>query len=262
MCSRRPALVMLQSASCLATGSTGALTLGAPRMAAVYTAAVAPTRPFAVTRFCSRQSRVGGLLKVRRTKKPGLTARPLLGLAPSRSGTPHLEEAVDTAHRELQARPGGAGHGLLLVALLVAHGALGTLARQPLGPLARHPGNLEGPPGAEAGCAEGGGARPAAAGRRLARGEGRGGRAAGGSGACGDVGAGLRCAQPLCRGGAGRELPAPWAPRVDTRPAQRSPRQPGPASRLPPSRHPIPLPRVLLRGGGGLGLTLQQSCLV
>ena len=161
-------------------------------------------------------------MKVRRTKKPGLTARPLLGLAPSRGGAPHLEEAVNTAHRELQARPGGAGHGLLLVALLIAHGALGTLARQPLGPLARHPGKLEGPPGAEAGCAEGGGAGPAAAGEEAGAGGGAEGEGGGGEGGVRDVGAGLRCAaQPLCGAGRG-SFPPPGRPRVDTRPAQRS----------------------------------------
>lgn len=50
----------------------------------------------------------------------------------------HLEQTVDAPHRELQAGPCRPGRGLLLVALLVTHGALGTLARQALGSLSRH----------------------------------------------------------------------------------------------------------------------------
>ena len=49
-----------------------------------------------------------------------------------------LEKTVDTADRKLQSRAGGPAHGLLLVSLLVAHGALGTLPRQTFRSLARH----------------------------------------------------------------------------------------------------------------------------
>ncbi len=50
----------------------------------------------------------------------------------------HLQQTVDATHGELQACPGRTGCGLLLVALLVSHGTLGTLARQTLGSLSRH----------------------------------------------------------------------------------------------------------------------------
>jgi hypothetical protein len=50
----------------------------------------------------------------------------------------HLEQTVNPSHGELQAGPGRAGRGLLLVALLVPHRSLGTLARQALGSLAGH----------------------------------------------------------------------------------------------------------------------------
>lgn len=55
----------------------------------------------------------------------------------------HLEETVDTADGELKAGLDGAGDGLLLVALLVGHGALGPLAGEALAgkslsSLARH----------------------------------------------------------------------------------------------------------------------------
>lgn len=55
---------------------------------------------------------------------------------------PHLEQTVDTTHRELQACTRGPGGGLLLVlqGLLVrpVHGALGTLPGQTLGALSAH----------------------------------------------------------------------------------------------------------------------------
>jgi hypothetical protein len=57
-----------------------------------------------------------------------------------RGAVAHLQQAVDAAHGELQTRTRRTRRGLLLVALLVTHGALGTLSRQTLGTLARHPG--------------------------------------------------------------------------------------------------------------------------
>lgn len=50
----------------------------------------------------------------------------------------HLEEAVNTADGELEARARRARDRLLLLALLVTHRALGTLPGQPLGAFARH----------------------------------------------------------------------------------------------------------------------------
>ena len=49
-----------------------------------------------------------------------------------------LQKPVDTPYRELQASASRARHRLLLVSLLVTHGALGTLAGQPLCSLPRH----------------------------------------------------------------------------------------------------------------------------
>ena len=94
-----------------------------PRMAAAYTADVAPTRPLAVTRLC-KASELG-------IRAPSTTMA-------SRPGS-HLEQTVDTSHRELQAGLLRTRRGLTLVTLeLVAHGALGTLAGETLRALARH----------------------------------------------------------------------------------------------------------------------------
>jgi hypothetical protein len=135
-----------------------------PRMAAVYTAAVAPTRPLAVTRACCggrgrkragvrRAQGAGGLARAR-TACVGAVACPGARLqAASRcrrsaagpESMPHLEQTVNAPDRELQAGPGGPGRGLLLgIALLVAYQALGALTRQTFGSLSRHGGGCVG----------------------------------------------------------------------------------------------------------------------
>ena len=102
----------------------------APRMAALYTAAVAPTRPPAEARDWGR---AGESVSVPRRGAPPFGRQParLVALSLARA---HLQEAVDTTDRELEAGLQGAGHGLLLVAL--GHRALGALAGQALGALA------------------------------------------------------------------------------------------------------------------------------
>lgn len=112
--------------------------LNLPRMAAVYTAAVAPTRPLAVTRACNQRASTAVRSAETNRRKLLVSLKAAAGQSRGASAHTHLEQTVDATHRELQACPCGPGCGLLLVALLVTHGALGTLSRQSLGSLSRH----------------------------------------------------------------------------------------------------------------------------
>ncbi len=89
-----------------------------PKMAAVYTAAVAPTRPLAVTRLCgsapfNNEFELAGNVMCAHAERPATASFAQIcskmnvlqhqarGLA-----APHLEQPVDPAHWELQAGPG------------------------------------------------------------------------------------------------------------------------------------------------------------
>lgn len=98
-------------------------------MAALYTAAVAPTRPLAVERSCDagrgvfveceEQTFAPRASSLRGPAAPGQGRR-----EDGNARATRLEEAVDATHRELEAGLDGAGNRLLLVAGALHLGAL------------------------------------------------------------------------------------------------------------------------------------------
>ena len=112
------------------------------RMAALYTAAVAPTRPPEAARVCGGRRRErrfqirGANARAREAARHAAAARAAVRAREAAAAArgrvarlaARLKEAVDAAHGELQAGLGGAGHGLLLVARRAADDALSSLA--------------------------------------------------------------------------------------------------------------------------------------